>query len=121
MAISRNAVLYLAGPMTGVPDSNYPAFFEAAERLRCAGFTVLNPADAERLNPTPGIPQSWEWYMRHGLRTLLEADGIALLPGWTESRGTKLEVTVGEALGMRMWAVEMWLADAVHTETERMS
>lgn len=110
--LSESNVLYLAGPMTGLPEFNRPAFHEAAYRLRCAGFTVLNPADAEQLNPTPGIPQTWNWYMRHALRSLVDAEGVALLPGWAESRGARLEVRVAEVLEMRLWSVDMWLESA---------
>lgn len=37
--------LYLAGPMTGLPDFNYPAFHAAAAAWRAAGWTVANPAE----------------------------------------------------------------------------
>ena len=41
---NRNRV-YLAGPMTGYPDYNYPAFHCAAEQYRAAGFDVVSPAE----------------------------------------------------------------------------
>ena len=101
--------VYVAGPMTGLPEFNYPAFREAADRLRCLGHKVLNPVDAEDCNPTPGVPQAWEWYMRHALRMVLESDAVALLPGWEKSRGAKLEVAVAEALGMTVLPLDAWL------------
>ena len=36
--------LYIAGPMTGLPDSNYPAFFRAADQFASAGHDPINPA-----------------------------------------------------------------------------
>ena len=37
-------VLYIAGPMSGWPESNYPLFHAAEEILREAGYEVINPA-----------------------------------------------------------------------------
>lgn len=100
--------LYIAGPMTGYPDFNYPAFHAAAEHLRAAGYDVLNPADSEAENTT-GEPQEWTWYMRRAIAMLVQADGIALLPGWTESKGARLEAYLAEVLDMQAQRVEAWL------------
>ena len=43
--------VYIAGPMTGLPDFNYPAFNAAAAKLRALGLEVLNPAE----NPPPPL------------------------------------------------------------------
>ena len=99
------SVLYIAGPMTGMPDHNYPAFDTAAERLRSWGHLVLNPTILEQHNPTPGTPQPWDWYMRRALRMLLDAEGVALLPGWASSRGATIERDLAMSLRMpvRHW------------------
>ena len=104
--------LYVAGPMTGYPEFNYPAFRAAERELREAGFEVLCPVDSEQHNPTPGKPQAWDWYMRHALRMVLDADGIALLPGWEDSRGATLEHHIGQSLGLECRSVEIWLIGA---------
>lgn len=70
---------------------------------------MLNPVDAEQDNPTPGQPQPWEWYMRRALRQVTEADGIAVLPGWRQSRGAVLEVRVADALDMPVNPVDHWI------------
>lgn len=101
--------LYVAGPMTGFVDFNYPSFNAAAEALLAAGYGVLNPVDSEQNNPTPGTPQAWDWYMRQALAMVLVAEGIALLPGWESSRGASLEVNVATALGMPVHRIEDWL------------
>lgn len=103
-------MIYIAGPMTGYLDFNYPAFNAAAEELRLAGYTVLNPVDAEQHNDT-GKPQEWDWYMRHTLRMVLAAEGLALLPGWANSKGAALEVHVATALGLQRRRFEAWLGD----------
>jgi len=100
--------LYVSGPMTGKPLLNFPAFHEAAAQLRAAGFEVVNPAE---LNPEPNA--RWLDCMRADIKALVDCDGVALLPGWTESRGAKLEATIAEGLGMTMWAVPEWLRSDV--------
>lgn len=105
----RFAKLYIAGPMTGLPEFNYPAFRDADQRLRRAGYDVLNPADIDAAhNPTPDTPQEWDWYMRHALRMVLAAEGIALLPDWWKSRGAALEVSVAAALNLPVRTVDDW-------------
>lgn len=98
--------------MSGLPEFNYPAFNAAAAMLRGLGYDVLNPVDAEQHNPTPGVPQAWDWYMRHALRMVLNADAIALLPGWENSRGATVEVYIANALGMETQLLEHWVERA---------
>lgn len=104
--------LYIAGPMTGIPEFNYPAFREAEISLLAAGYAALNPASIEAYNPTPGIPQEWRWYMRHALRMVSNCDALALLPGWEKSRGAKLEVQVASALELPIRMVDEWIEAA---------
>lgn len=86
---------YLAGPMTGLPDYNYPAFNAEAARLRSMGMHIENPAE------NPEQP-SWEAYLRRALTQMLTCDSIHFLPGWTKSRGATLEFLVAYRLGMVM-------------------
>ena len=99
--------LYVAGPMSGLPDFNYPAFNAAERVLRVRGYAVLNPVKAEEHNDT-GKPQTWDWYMRHALRMVLDSEGLALLPGWENSRGATLEVQVAKALGLPCKPLSEW-------------
>lgn len=99
--------VYVAGPMTGLPESNYPAFHAAAATLEALGHQVLNPVDAEQFNDT-GKPQTWDWYMRHAIAMVIKADGIALLPGWERSKGANLEYQIGRALDLDIREVENW-------------
>ena len=104
-------ILYIAGPMTGYPGHNYPAFHAAADSLRVAGYSVLNPAEpviAERMPDAESVP--WEWWMRRALRLLLDADGVALLPGWHESRGARIEHELAINLGMERRRLAEWVA-----------
>lgn len=107
-AMSEIKTLYIAGPMTGLPDYNRPAFHEAAQALRAAGFTVLNPAETS----LPPGADSWADYMRAGLAQVLAADGVALLPGWSQSRGAQLEQRVAVGLGLAGMPWHEWLTEA---------
>lgn len=104
--------LYIAGPMTGLPDYNYPAFNQAERDLRAAGIIPLNPTNgnASPDEDDPGL--KWEDYLRLALAMVVKADGIAVLPGWEDSRGARLEVYVAEALGMPVRPVDEWLGGA---------
>lgn len=109
--------LYLAGPMRGYPEFNFPAFEAAARRLRADGHEVFSPAEKDLArfgagisieNPTgdlalaarkhgfslrEALAVDLEWLCRH-------AEGIALLPGWELSKGASAEKAVAEALGL---------------------
>ncbi len=89
--------VYVAGPMTGIEDFNYPTFNAVAAHLRAQGYEVENPADL-------GIVEcaQWEDYMAYDLTRLGLCGVIALLPGWDLSQGARLEVMIAEHLGMRV-------------------
>ena len=89
--------LYLAGPMSSLPDFNYPAFDRRAAELRALGWIVENPAE----NPVPPCG-SWAGYMRMALRQLSTCDAIHLLPGWEASKGARLEWLIAEKLGLEV-------------------
>jgi hypothetical protein len=98
--------LYIAGPMSGYADFNYPAFRSAAEQLRAAGYAVGNPADLDGT----GLP--YKECIRLGLALLFTCDHLALLPGWERSRGAVLERQAAATVGMEVWTVDWWLAAA---------
>jgi len=97
--------LYLAGPMTGYPELNFPAFHAAAAQLRAAGYEVVNPAE---LNLDPGTP--WRVCMQIDIRELVLCEGIALLPCWENSKGASLEYRIARGLDMQVERVEGWLS-----------
>ncbi len=93
--------VYLAGPMTGHDNHNFPAFHAAAERLRAAGLEVVNPADHGLVD---GL--GWADYMRWDLVKLAGCHSVYVLPGWEKSKGASLEVFIAHALGMPVFTVE---------------
>lgn len=89
--------IYIAGPMTGIKDYNYPAFNAEAEQLRGYGHTVINPAEINNAD----IP--WHECIRKDIALLVTCNALQLLPGWHESKGAKLEFNIAEHLGMLIY------------------
>ena len=54
--------------MTGYPDYNFPAFEQAANRLRAIGFDVVSPHEFGEGDPS----KSWSDYLRKDLIAMLD-------------------------------------------------
>lgn len=105
--------VYVAGPMRGVAEFNFPLFCAVTHELRQRGWEVFNPAERDLkagFNPT-GMDGTDEEMRRHNfsLREALaadtdwicnNADAIYLLPGWEKSTGAIAERALAEALGL---------------------
>lgn len=97
---------YLAGPMRGYAEHNYPAFREAAKQLRALGYEVFNPAEhapmpLEGTEPEQADIRLW---MRQDLAWICEeAEAIVVLPGWERSLGAKAEVATADAIVIPVW------------------
>ncbi|MGI4815862.1 MAG: DUF4406 domain-containing protein [Janthinobacterium lividum] len=85
--------LYVAGPMSGYQDLNFPAFHCQTARLRALGYDVVNPAEIN-----PNFCAKWNDCMRADIQGLMTCAGIAMLPGWTRSKGASLEHYIAVAL-----------------------
>ena len=99
-------MIYISGPMTGMPDHNYPLFNLVAAELRMRGHEVINPAELDALEDVPGS-MPWEWYLRRDLKAMLDCDTLVLLPEWRISRGAKLEVYVANKLKMNIYEIDI--------------
>ena len=96
--------IYIAGPMTGVEDYNYPMFDVVAEMLREWGFEVVNPTELKH-NEDPEADVSLDEYMVLDLPYVIACDALALLPGWEQSRGSNVELLVALACGREVWEI----------------
>lgn len=109
--------IYVAGPMRGIPEFNFPAFHAAAAKLRADGHEVFNPAEKDNERHGTDISKGNAAGCEHvaaaqhgfNLREALgmdlswicaEAEGIALLPGWQNSKGATAEHATAVALGL---------------------
>jgi hypothetical protein len=116
--------VYVAGPMRGHKDFNFPAFNAATTRLRALGHVVFNPAerDVAKHGDVFHVAEGDETKVKgFSLREALgadmawitsKADAIALLPGWEQSKGATAEAYLGFALGIRVAAIETYFEPA---------
>lgn len=93
--------LYISGPMTGLPNFNFPAFNAAAAVVRSMGHEAVNPVD---INPDSNTP--WEVCLRADIKALCDCDGIVLIHGWEHSKGAHLELQVAHRLGLKVLLFE---------------
>lgn len=91
---------YVAGPMSGYKDYNFPAFYAKAAEERAKDYTVINPAELD--DDDGDLTRPWDFYLRRDLRVLAECNRIVLLDGWENSHGANLEVHIGKALGFEI-------------------
>lgn len=118
------AIVYISGPMTGLPNLNSEAFDAAEVFLKHLGHTPFNP---RHLNP-PGT--SWHECMRRDLAAMMECDEVGLLPGWEHSKGASLEAAIAQRLNMPVYELysgrivyvtDVHVADPVSTGTPKIS
>ncbi len=78
--------IYIAGPMSGLPKFNHPAFFAAEEYLHDHGAKVMNPAVLP-------VGFAHHEYMQIAIPILQTCEAVAFLPGWQLSKGARMEFT----------------------------
>lgn len=105
------AKVYIAGPMSGIPEFNFPAFFRAERLLKEQEYEVVNPADksAEKdLDPEAyeqgdgakaietgfNFREAYRW----DTNAVIDCDGIYMLKGWQYSPGAVGEHAVAVAM-----------------------
>ena len=111
MIHAKQRIIYLSGPMTGLPASNYPLFNQVAAELRGKDHVVFNPAEfAPGVEPFP-LRQAFAEYCRF---ICLEACTIALLPNWHKSNGATIERNLARTCGLdafRLIEDDIWVLE----------
>ena len=133
---------YLAGPMTGIPQFNIPAFDEAADTLRSQGIEIVSPAERDTYETRKaalesktgqhdenfGTCETYGDMLARDMKIIAdEVGGIVFLPGWHESRGARTEAYLalafnrkfavykdGVMLPMNKQAVKTWLVHGIN-------
>ncbi len=115
--------VYLAGPMRGIPQFNFPAFDRAQGELERAGYHVFSPAQCDRIDQgfdpvgmTGNEDLSKSGFdLRYALKSdtawiCTHADAVVLLPGWQRSTGAQAELALAKALVIPGFELEDFLA-----------
>lgn len=86
--------VYIAGPVSYMPNLNKAEFENMQEKLTAAGFKVVNPL--ELCDP------SWEWQtcMKVCIRELMLCDAVIMLPKWESSKGASIEHELAKRVGL---------------------
>lgn len=110
--------VYIAGPMRGIPEYNFPAFHAAAEKWIDLGYNVISPADLDLLagavDPASaafhsGTANLSAEHVRSFIRRDTEAiqllipdrgDAVLFLPGSSRSIGAAGEFALARWLGV---------------------
>jgi hypothetical protein len=91
-------MIYLSGPMTGLPNLNFDNFNRVAENLRVLGYKVVNPA--ESFEGKTNLPRAE--YMRKDIHNVLNCMIVVALDGWIESKGALTELRVAREVGLKV-------------------
>ena len=118
--------IYLAGPMRGIAEFNFPLFDHVAELLRTERHTVFSPAERDKATGfDPSGCDGNEDFAALGfdLREALgvdlaficaEATAVVVLPGWATSLGARAEVATAQALGLKVFRAWRDLTGTLH-------
>ncbi len=100
------AKIYIAGPISGLPNFNRDAFNAEAHRLLGLGHVALNPAI---------LPDGLEQheYMAICIEMVKMADQLVMLPGWERSASARAEHALAIKLGKAIILPVPHLADEV--------
>ena len=106
----RPPTIYIAGPMTGCEDFNYPKFNATATALRKIGWIVKNPVEiAEAYGTADEIASSPKLLARvleAELKIVRTCHALYLLRGWERSHGARGELAMALASGLQVFVEE---------------
>jgi hypothetical protein len=118
--------LYISGPITGLDrDAAQNNFASAAQHLQAAGYDTLNPfdiaacQDASCQSQEGDVHHTWECSLKHDLIEMLKCDGVAVIPGWGNSKGAQLEVATANGVGMEAKGYLEWIKISRELTVER--
>lgn len=108
--------IYLSGPMTGLPERNFPAFVAEAARLRALGYEVVNPTEINGNAHVLGL--SHIECLRNDAAGLATCDTLAMLrlPDGHYSKGMQIEIDIADLLEIRMVHARMIMKPCVDSE-----
>jgi hypothetical protein len=110
----KDKLVYIAGPMSGLPSCNREAFFDAEGRIRKAGFNkIINPA---RIPADGKSPEKYKKLVELGVYHAKISDIVVLLPGWINSNGARQESNAAFNAGKTVSELERFLNSKKESE-----
>lgn len=114
---TRVPTIYIAGPMRGFEDGNFPSFDRQEKILKNQGWVVINPAEMDRTEGSPpnghdNFDPSSDYSDQEFMREALERDSVAIcrectalymMSGWEKSKGAKAEWHIAKAIGLDIY------------------
>jgi hypothetical protein len=112
--------LYIAGPMAGIKDFNYPMFYGVEKILNTAGIKTINPAELDKQQVEPIEVEGLEVsslqrasFLKRDFHHLTTCEGVVFLEGWESSTGANAELLVAQMAGMSTW---LWVDGDLYPE-----
>lgn len=98
---------YLAGPMSGYENYNYPAFADTAAMLRGSGLQIESPHELPWPDGHETMPleKLWADMMKKSGKMMRGCDGIILMQGWPASKGARKELSTALVAGWPVWFI----------------
>ena len=90
----RRKSIYIAGPMSGLPDNNFVMFFNAGVQLMSDGWDPINPSRFSGVFGEQPAGKMLDACCEAELAAIPHCDAIFLLKGWENSKGAKRELAV---------------------------
>ncbi len=102
---------YLCGPMTGLPKNNFPAFREAAAKLRSQGFTVISPtemneADEHYEDTVDHSTTTIRKFAKRDIDALSKCSCIFVMKNTQKSKGCKAEKSFARWTRMKFYYLD---------------
>jgi hypothetical protein len=94
--------IYIAGPMSGYDEHNFPLFNFVAKMLRDRGWYVLNPAE----NFNGDATETYETHYAADVKLVMLSDTVIFLPGWEKSGGAVGEYMLADRLNKQLLKLE---------------
>lgn len=124
--------VYIAGPMFGYPDKNKMSFQFAQDMLenlhgmneaQIANPVSIAPYDHHESAACPNGQRKVTEFDQHGagcyyrtdLFEMLQCQAVLFLPGWENSVGSRLEMSVATACGLKIVFMDMQTGEVYDT------
>lgn len=101
--------VFLAGPMTGMPEHNIPEFMRVASILRAMGHQVTTPIEVNELvDREQADKPTYRTLLARDLELIAgtTVDVLVLLDGWEQSHGARLEVEMAHELEKSVYELD---------------